>query len=206
MFHSDPTTQVIRKPMGFLSVAALGFSSVLVTAIVCVTGITMYGLRVLDTKSENLVDLVREATESLPELRAALPPALSDALDDVRTPEYREELAISADLGKKIDRWGYRRATLKVENKGDKTVSLLSMRLVGLDNDGEPTSETSVWAATPIQVEDEWRGPLLPRETRRVVVRTFCGDEVRTIEPEITELRTWVPGGLEQESESRPQS
>lgn len=184
--------------MGFMSVAALGLSSVLVTAIVCGTGITMYGLRVLDQKSDNLVDLVHEAAKSLPEIRAALPPALADAIDDVRAPEYRDELAISTDLGEKQDRWGYRRATVKVENRGDKTVSLLSMRIVGLDKTGEPASEANVWAATPIQIEDDWRGPLLPRETRRVVVRAFCGDEVRTIEPEITEIRTWVPGTQEE--------
>ena len=192
MFN-DPSTPVVRKPMGFLAVTALGLSSVLVTAIVCVSGVAVYGIRLLDKKSTNLVDLVQQAAQSLPEIRAALPPVLADAIDDVRAPEYRDELRICTGIGETTDRWGYRRATVSVENTGDKTVSMLSLRLVGLDGDGNAATESAVWAATPLQLDDEWRGPLLPRETRRMVIRTFCGKEVKSIEPEISEIRTWVP-------------
>ncbi|RIK62512.1 MAG: hypothetical protein DCC65_17255 [Planctomycetota bacterium] len=190
MFH-DSGAHVVKKPMGFLAVSALGFSAVLVTALVSVTGLAVYGIRVVDKKTGNLMELVQETAKTLPEIRAALPPALADALDDVRVPEYRDSLLVSTKLSEGTDRWGYHKATVEVENTGDQTVSLLSMRLVGLDGDGDPSAEYNVWAATPLQIEDEWRGPLLPRETRRFVIRGFPEKSVTQVVPEITEVRLW---------------
>lgn len=190
MYH-DSGTHIVRKPMGFFAVAAMGISAVLVTAILSATGVAMYGLRVVDKKSGNLLELVQEAAKSFPEIRAALPPALADALDDARAPEYRDSLRISAKLSDETDRWGYHRASVEVENTGDQTVSLLSMRLIGLDGDGDPAQERSVYAATPLQIENDWRGPLLPRETRRLVVRGFFAEGVASVVPEITDVRVW---------------
>lgn len=187
--HSDG--HIVKKPLGFFAASALGLSAVLVTTIFSATGIALYGLRVVDKKTGNLIELVQEAARTIPELREALPPALADAIEDVRAPEYRDSLRVSAGLSAAAEPRGWRNATIEIENKGSRTISLMSMRIVGLDQDGAPTQERQVWAATPLQIDGDWRGPLLPQETRRLVVRGFSDKNVSRIVPEITEVRVW---------------
>lgn len=187
--HTDG--HIVKKPIGFFAALALGLSAVLVTTIFSATGIAMYGLRVVDRKTGSLLEMVQETARAMPEIRAALPPALADAIEDVRAPEYREALRVDTELSKDSDAGGYQRATIEIENTGDKTISLLSMRLVGLDDHGRPAQERQVWAATPMQIDRDWRGPLLPHETRRLVIRGFCDKSVARVIPEITEVRVW---------------
>ncbi len=190
MFNDSGAT-VVRKPYSFLAVAAFGLSGVLITAIVCASAIGLYGLRVVDRKADGLIGLVGDAAGKLPELRAALPPALFDAIDDVRSPEYVQSLKVTSSLAPTQDRWGRRRVAIEVENHGEQVVSLLSMRVLGLDEDGDAVDERNVWAATPIQLEDDWRGPILPGETRRLLA--WCDDhsKIAGVAHEITEVRVW---------------
>jgi hypothetical protein len=188
---SDSGTTVVRKPYSFLAVTALGISAVLVTAIVSGVGLGAYALRIVEKKSDSLVGLVEQTVRSLPEIRASLPPALADTLDDVRQPEYREALHITVKEGAKSDRHGGRRIGIVVENTGDKMISLLSMRLVGSDADGAPVLEKNIWAASPIQIDNDWRGPLMPHETRRLVVYCHDADRAASYSSEVTEVRVW---------------
>lgn len=186
----DNGTTVVNKRMSFLSVTAAGVTFILVTAIICGTGLVVYAVRVIDRKTDNIAGLVKETVHALPEIRAALPPALADAIDDVRRPDYLPNLTIKTQL-RRNSTGRHHNAVIEIVNNGDEMVSLLSMRVIGLDKDGIPTVERCTWAATPLQIEDDWRGPLLPHETRKMVVRLWEPDSVASIEVEITDIRLW---------------
>ena len=190
MFKDSGAT-VVRKPISFLSIAALGISFVLVTAIVSATGLAAYGIHVFDKKTDDIPSLIQEAVAILPEVRASLPPALADAVNDVRRPDYRSSLRITVKESGKADRWGGRKIGVIVENQGDELVSLLSMRVVGTDEDGTPITERNVCAATPLQIDNDWRGPLMPGETRRLVVYCHDAEGATEYNSEVTEVRVW---------------
>jgi hypothetical protein len=187
----DSSNTVVRKPMSFLGVAALGISAVLVTAIVCASCWGFYGLHIVNKRSQDVMSLVQSTAERFPQIVESLPPVFADALNDQRDPSYRDNLDIETHMLDEVDRWGAGRAVVKISNTGDRIVSLLSMRVVTLDADGDPTDEENVWAATPIQVDHDWRGPLLPGETRRIIVNQLHGERVASVAHEITELRVW---------------
>lgn len=192
MYH-EPGTTIVQKRMSFFSVIALCISLVLITVIVSASGLAIYGLRIVDRKADSLAMLVGDTVKSLPEFQKALPPALADAIDDVRRPDYLSQLDVKSRLIKSEKaRYGhYQRAVVEVTNQGDDVVSLLSLRIVGADADGETVMERCTWAATPIQVEDEWRGPLLPHETRKIPVRFYSSESIDTVSHEVTDIRTW---------------
>jgi hypothetical protein len=201
MFQNDGGQTVIHKRMSFLSVAALSLALVLIAAIVSATGITIYGMRLIDHKTNDLGGLLKETVQALPEIRRALPPALADAVDDERRPDYRTELKFAVRLSQ--DQGGdYDRAIVEVENCGDRVVTLLSMRIIGLDKDGEPVVERNTWAATPLQADHDWRGPLLPKETRRFAVPCWTDRRVAKIVHEVTDLRVWRTGGPTQSAKA----
>jgi hypothetical protein len=189
MYH-DPSPTVVNRRMGFGTAIVLGITGITMTSIGAGTGIVIYGMRIFNQKSGSLVEFAGETLKHLPEYRKALPPALADAIDDVRKPEYRKQLDVSVKWVSSDSSKRRRRAVIEVKNNGDDTISMLSMRLVGLDGAGEPISEETAYAATPIQIDEDWRGPLLPHETRRFVVSCWDKD-VASMTPEITDLRVW---------------
>jgi hypothetical protein len=189
MYH-EPSSTVVNRRMGFGTALVLGLSGITMSAIAAGTGITIYGMRIFNQKSGSLVEFAAETLKHLPEYRKALPPALADAIDDVRKPEYRKQLDVSVKWANSDTSKRRRRAVVEVKNNGDETISMLSMRLVGLDADGEPVMEETTYAATPIQIDDDWRGPLMPHETRKFVVSCY-DKEVSTMSSEITDLRVW---------------
>lgn len=197
--YNDGGTMVVRKRLSFLSVLALSSAAVITTAIVSASGIAIYGLSVIDDKSEDVVAFLGDAVRGLPELRKSLPPALADAWNDERQPDYLEMLTISVRATGE-DHRGRSRAVVEVANNGREVVSLLSMRIVGLDEDQDAIFERNTWVATPLQIEDEWRGPLLPGETRRIPIRLWRGsDSLASFSHEVTDIRIWL-GPAETES------
>ncbi|HUN82089.1 MAG TPA: hypothetical protein VMV81_11350 [Phycisphaerae bacterium] len=190
MFN-EPPPPVIQKRMGFLSVTAICLTSIIITAVVSTAGLGVYGLRVVDKKSDNLVGMLGDLAKQLPELRDSLPPALFDAIDDERHPEYRSNIRVTVKRVADEKRDSFCRAVVEVENKGDDTISMLTLRIVALDKNGEPITERKTWVASPIQLDDDWRGPILPKETRRFAVRYFDADETASFSQEVTEIRTW---------------
>jgi hypothetical protein len=199
MYHDGGTT-VVKKRMSFLSVLVLSATAIIVTVILSASGIAVYGLGILDAKTDSLTGLISEAVRGLPEIRKALPPALADAINDERRPEYRDQLDVSVRLVG-ADRDGYLRTVVEVTNRGDELVSLLGMRIVGLDGDGDPLFERNTLAATPLQIDDDWRGPLLPHETRRFSIWHYHLRNGTPVEVayEITDVRVWR-GNAEVES------
>jgi len=187
--YQDGGTTVVRKRMSFLSVTVLSLAAIIVTTVVSASGVAVYALKVADGKTDNLLGLVGETVKSLPEFCEGLPPALADAIKDERQPGYRDQLDVSVRLGREQ---GSRRALLvEVKNGGEQTVSLLSMRLVGLDGEGDPVFEKNAWVATPLQLDDDWRGPLLPHETRQIPLYCYDTGASREVRAEITDIRIW---------------
>ena len=181
---------VIVKKGGFLSALAYGFFGTLTTIIVCGSGLAFYGLHIEDSKSDTIFDLARTAVTSFPEMIQSLPPVLADALNDHRDPEYRDYLTTSVRIVPDTDDDRYRRIVVKVQNTGDKTVTLLSGHLVLEDDDGVPIREFSTYVATPLAIEDEWRGPLFPGAKRQFSYR-LKNPQPEQASLEISELRVW---------------
>jgi hypothetical protein len=181
---------VIVKKGGFLSALAYGFFGTLTTIIICGSGLAFYGLHIVDSKSDTLVGLAQTAFESFPDIVKSLPPVFADALNDHRDPEYRDFLTTSVRIVPDKDDDRYRRIVVKVQNTGDKTVSLLSGHLVLEDADGVPIREFSTYVATPLAIEDEWRGPLFPGAKRQFSYR-LKHPHPEQASLEISELRVW---------------
>lgn len=187
---------ITQKKRGFFSTVAWGISATLVTLIISAASVLLYGMNIADRKTGNLAELIEFSVDSLPKLAESLPPFLSDAINDQRRPDYAEELNVTARLAKREH--GRVRPVVVVENDGDEVVSLMSIRIVLLDDEGNPLSEANEWVATPIAADDnDWRGPLLPGETRQFPARIQYGfrrdrqDAVTDVAYEITEIRTW---------------
>lgn len=186
---SSMPSVIVRKG-GFLSALAHGFFTFLTVATVSGMGIAAYTIWVADANIQRVMDALHGAATILPEWRTKFPPALVDALCDRRDPAYREQLDIRVRLVGN-GREGTR-AVVEVNNKGSQTVSALAVRIVVSDQNQVPRHELVTYVATPIALDTaEWRGPLLPHETRRFsreVGRVSAG---WTASSEIAELRVW---------------
>ena len=191
--HGYP--QHVHKKRSFLSTLAWGFSVMLITVIMCATLIGVYGMNIVDRKTDTLTGFVQEAVRSLPEMVDSLPPAVADVLDDQRLPGYAETIDVSVRLVP-VGRRDWVRPVIEVHNRGGEMVSLLSMRVVVFDEDGDPVGEMNEWGATPIAADDEWRGPLMPGAKRHILSRYLHLNDGRSSEElradvEITDIRVW---------------
>ncbi len=192
---SNPAYITLRKHT-FLSSVALGFSAIIITLMVSCTAVLLYTVHLASDKSERVITLAQSSLKGLPELMHSLPPALSDMLDDQRRPDYCKELAISAKATSQPDSHGRVRTTVEVVNNGPEVVSLLSLRILILDEQNQPLCESQEWAATPFAADQGWRGPIMPGSRRHFVCYRSCGRNADfttdlNTEVEITELRVW---------------
>ena len=91
---------------------------------------------------------------------------------------------------------------LTIINKGDEIVSLLAVRVVALNSQGVPVREWTEVVATPLAIEGEWRGPLMPGNQRHAILSGYLGrgvdgEEKYTAAIEIADVRVQVaPGEL----------
>ncbi len=188
--HSSPV--VVRK-FGFFPSLFLCVFGTLATVIVCGSGVAIYAMRILDHKSDGVLALTTNMFDGLPRLRDSLPPAVADMLNDRRDPAYRENLDVDVRVvaGHRDER---QRAVVTVKNEGSETVSLLALRVVLGDEESNPVDEIMTYAATPVTIENDWRGPLLPGSTRTYYVRTWRrSTEPLTARVEVTDVRVWTP-------------
>ncbi|HPC95472.1 MAG TPA: hypothetical protein PLU87_11045 [Sedimentisphaerales bacterium] len=193
--NTDHSHITVRKH-SFLSSAAFGLSAIVITVVVSLTVLLLYGVHLASEKSDQVISLAQGAIHGLPQFRQALPPALSDMLDDRRQPDYCRELAIDAKVVTRPGSHGRAQTAVEITNNGKEVVSLLSLRVVLLDENGGLLSESQEWAATPFAADHDWRGPIMPGSRRRFL----CSgghlydvgplDEIKA-EIEITELRVW---------------
>ena len=192
---SGPSHVMLRQH-SFLSSLATGLSAVIITAIVSTTAVLIYTVHLASDKSERVIDLAQSAVRGLPELQKSLPPALADMLDDRRQPEYAGQLGISAKVVARPGSHGRTQTAIEIVNNGTEVVSLLSLRIILLDESDHLLCEAQEWAATPVAIDSDWRGPLMPGSKRRFICWRSCPYEVGPLdvvkpEIEITELRVW---------------
>lgn len=158
--------------------------------------VVLYGMKIIDNKSDTVLAFAENTVESLPELIESLPPVFADLLNDRRAPEYVDSIDVVVRFVADERRNGLR-PVLTITNKGKEVVSLLAVRVAALNADGVPIGEWTQIAATPTAIEDQWRGVLMPHKTRHLVVSGYPRlpasklDEL-TAAVEISELRVWV--------------
>jgi hypothetical protein len=192
---SDPSYITVRKHT-FLSSVALGFSAIVVTLLLSCTAVVLYTVHLASDKTERVITLAQSTLKGLPELAQSLPPALADMLDDQRRPDYCKELTVSVQATSLPDSRGRVRTTVEIVNNGPEVVSLLSLRLLVLDEQNQLLCESQEWAATPFAADDGWRGPIMPGSRRHFVSYRGCLPRPNPpgalhAEVEITELRIW---------------
>ena len=156
--------------------------------------IVLYTLDMVDRHFGSAMGIVENAAANLPEFIEGLPPAIKDALHDRRAPEYAASIETSVEMVEPA-KGQSPFPTITIRNKGNELVSLLTVRVAALDAQGRAYQEWTTVAATPIGIEDEWRGPLLPGSTRHVVLDHGCYFDQRdavTLTVEIADVRVWT--------------
>lgn len=175
--------------IGLFGVGAVGIASG--------ATIVLYGMRIIDSKANALVGFAEHTVAGLPELIESLPPSLADILSDRRAPEYASNVEMKLNFVPS-ERKGGLQPVMSITNKGNEVISMLAVRVAALDGRLVPIQEWTQVVATPIAVDDDWRGPLFPGATRHVVMsswRTVKADQGSDLTGavEISELRVWQP-------------
>jgi hypothetical protein len=175
--------------LGIFGVGAVGITSG--------TAVLLYTLRIADHKANKLLGFAENTIQSLPDLMASLPPALNEILSDRRAPEYVGAIGSSVRFVLTESGEGVR-PVLTVVNNGSEVVSMLGVRVAAMDANGVPVRDWTEVVATPLPIDDDWRGVLLPGATRHVVLhssRSLDPTKVASYrgEVELSELRVWVP-------------
>jgi len=184
----------VQTRMSPLTAFFIGLFGVGAVAVASGAVIVLYTMDMVDRHVGSVMGIVENAASNLPEFIEGLPPAIKDALHDRRAPEYATSIETAVELvepGKGQSPF----PTVTIRNKGNELVSLLTVRVAALDAQGRAYQEWTTVAATPIGIEDEWRGPLLPGSTRHVVFDHGCYFDQRdavTLSVEIADVRVWT--------------
>ena len=206
--HKTPGAVVVKRD-GFFTAIVKGLFGIVVVLIICGTVFGVFGIAKLD---QNFKLATSGVLQILPEWQKTLPPVIADALSDKREPEYRKSVKIETKLvagEKEADdesaddddrprgRHGHDApATLvmNVTNNGDETVSVLALRVVAEDEKGVPRWQQSIYAATPLVLDCNWVGPLLPGSTKKLSFSVW-GAGAADWKPsvEIADIRVSVP-------------
>ncbi|MBN1489050.1 MAG: hypothetical protein JXA69_03965 [Phycisphaerae bacterium] len=186
----------VVKKRSFLGTLFCCVACIVVVGILSGAAVVLYGMNIADRKSDTLLGVITQGVEALPELVESLPPFFADLVNDERRLDYADQLDVSVRLVGEPANAAERFPVVEVRNRGAEVVSLLSMRIVLLDNQGNAIAEVNEWAATPVAVDHDWRGPLMPGATRRFPAsRHFCrfgaAIEGTSVEAEITDVRIW---------------
>jgi acyl dehydratase len=188
---SSSPTVIVRKG-GFFSALFHGIFGLAITLVLCVSALGFFALRFLDSRTSDVLALSHGIVAGLPDWVGALPPVFSDALNDRRAIDYRQQVAIEVDTA--ATRHGRHDGcvVVKATNNGSETISLLVLNIVLDDDSGVPIEDFRTFVATPLAFDDcEWRGPLHPGETRRFAARHIDPDDIEDVSYEMVELRVW---------------
>jgi len=187
---------VIVNKGGFFSSLFRGIFGTIITLIICASTLGLYGIHTASKKVDMAVHTVTELVPAIAEAakdwQEALPPQIADALNDRRAFDYRESLDISTRYIHTRDY--HDRVVVAIANEGEEAVSLLSMRLVVEDESESPVLTEAFTAALPIQIDDcdDWPGgPILPGETREIVLHVSEVEGDVQLRTEVSDLRVW---------------
>lgn len=189
------TPAVIVRKGGFLTSLAGGFFGLLITCVICGTGISIYALRIVDTKLDGAFEFGGNILGNLHRWQEALPPALADALADRREPAYREHVSYAVSITPEgYGRDSRRRVVFRVTNSGSQVISLMALNVVFKAEDGLPLGDFRSYCATPFAIDEgSWRGPLWPGDTREYVRIISNAPSAANVQAEIAELRVHAP-------------
>lgn len=183
-----------RARMSPMTALFLGMFFVGGMGIASLTAIVLYTMRIADSNAAKLLHFADNTIEGLPDLLKSLPPALADVLNDRRAPEYVSNLDVKVKFVTDESR-GSVRPVVTVKNNGTEVVSMLALHVAAMDEHGNPRSDWTEVVATPLTIDDEWRGPLMPGSTRHVVLRgsrSFAGNASTLVAvAEIGDVRVW---------------
>lgn len=184
----------------------LSIGGIVITAIIATCLLAMYGIRTADHNIATGLRAVDQLTGRIPEIVAevrptidAIAPRLAEQLNFERRPDYAGKIAATATFV--ASEWTDRmRPSLMITNTGDETVSLLAVRVAALDAAGNAIADWTQVVATPIAVDGDWRGPLLPGSTRHVVVSDgyrLPATALRDVQAlvEIADVQVWQSAG-----------
>lgn len=176
----------------------LGIFGTISVGIISGGTVAMYALHIVDSKTSNILDFAEGAVANLPEFIDSLPDAISDILHDRRAPEYASNMDIELNFVMD-EKHGKLRPTLNITNNGSEVVSIMAVRVAALNKDQVPIHEWTEVVATPLAIDDDWRGPIMPGATRYVVLssgwRGISIEDAANIRGvvEISEMRIWEP-------------
>ena len=188
----NQTGPVYVKRSGFLTALVYGVFGLLTTVVLCASGVGVYALHIADGRAGDLLNFGESFLAGWPEFQAALPPALTDAIQDRRAPDYLSQMDVSVRIESRDDD-RYARAVVEVTNNGPETVTLMALNVSIEDDHHTPLSDFVTYAVTPLAIDDgDWRGPLLPGNTRRYgrTIRHSNADKLTAV-VEVSELRVW---------------
>lgn len=208
---STQPSVVVNKKGGVLTALVQGFFGFLIVSVVCGTLLGAYALWVADKKTDIALEwteklgnggfaVVNSLAQNLKDWREIAPPIVADALNDRRAPEYRADLAIDATVVPGVDSGRLGRVLVEVTNNGDKTVSMMSTRVVLSNANDVPFEEAVACVATPVALqieEQQLRGPLMPGSSRRFILTKDCEGRPLNVpldsrvSYEVSELRIW---------------
>jgi hypothetical protein len=120
-----------KHRMSPLTALFLGATMTIVTIVVSVSMITLYGMNLGSRWGDDLIALTRRTIDHLPDIASSLPPILADALNDRRAPEYVDQLRAEVEPVAAPQPPGWR-PVVAIENRGDRMVTLLSLRVLAL--------------------------------------------------------------------------
>lgn len=165
-------------------------------AIAAGTVVVLCGMNVVDSKLSDVLMLGSDVVGNVPKLMEAVKPALGDAFNDVRSPEYGSKVEVTVHSPSQDKYCG--RPALTVRNTGNEVVSRLTVRVSAVDESGATRYEWTEMAATPVALCNELRGPLMPgNQIRRMVFSDgpcIRGDELAglSLKHEIAEIFVWT--------------
>ncbi|MEK6798604.1 MAG: hypothetical protein AABZ12_06550 [Planctomycetota bacterium] len=164
-------------------------------AIAGATVIVLRGMSLAESQVGEIIGFAGGLVDGLPELLSSLPPALADVVHDRRAPEYSGNVEVAVRFIPDEESGGIRPA-LTVKNTGSEVVSMLAIRVAALDATRGPIRDWTEVVATPLAIDDDWRGPLMPGATRHVVLhrcRSIPSAAIDRLTPatEISDIRVW---------------
>lgn len=187
---------VEKRRMSPLTALFIGFFGLAGVGAMSLTTVVVYSMSVVEGKIDRVLGVAEGAITNLPEIIESLPPAVGDLLNDRRAPSYAG--AIDVDVDFVVDeRHGRVRPAIAITNNGDEVVTMLALRVAALNEASAPIGEWTEVVATPIAIDDEWRGPLYPGNTRHVVLgssyRGVSGAQAKDLQAavEVADVRVW---------------
>lgn len=188
----NPNGPVYVKRTSFLSALVYGVFGFLTTVVLCASGVGVYALHIADGRAGDLLGIGESILAGWPDWQNALPPALTDAIQDRRAPDYLSQMDVSVSIEPHED-GRYARAIVEVTNNGPETVTMMALNVSFENENHTPLSDFVSYAATPFAIDDgDWRGPLLPGSTRRYgrTIRHANANDLTAV-VEVSELRIW---------------